>query len=79
MSVIITLEEAKAHLSLWLKAEKKVAISGKSYKIGMRTLTRADLGDIMTQIKYWERKVSDLESGKKGGGPRGYSVDIYDC
>ena len=48
----ITLDEAREHLKIWLDAEKAVA-TGQSYKIGTRSLTRANLSDIADRIKYW--------------------------
>lgn len=62
----ITLDEAREHLKIWLDAEKAVA-TGQSYKIGTRSLTRADLSDIADRIKYWRNEVARLESGAGGG------------
>ncbi len=73
----ITLEEAKSHLTMWLKAEEKVAVAGQGYKIGNRTLTRADLGEIRRSIEYWENRVERLTSGKNRGA-RGYKILIRD-
>lgn len=61
-----TLDEAKLHLKTWLDAELAVA-TGQSYKIGTRSLTRANLSDIMAQIKFWRNEVARLESGAGGG------------
>ncbi len=63
----ITLDEAKLHLKTWLDAELAVATGGQSYKIGTRSLTRADLPEIMKQVKYWRNEVAKLESGAGGG------------
>lgn len=62
----ITLDEAREHLKIWLDAEKAVA-TGQSYKIGTRSLTRANLSDIADRIKYWRNEVARLESGAGGG------------
>ena len=62
-----TLDEAKLHLKTWLDAELAVATGGQSYKIGTRSLTRADLPDIMAQIKFWRNEVARLQSGASGG------------
>lgn len=62
----IALDEAKEHLKIWLEAEKAVA-TGQSYKIGTRSLTRANLSDIADRIKYWRNEVARLESGAGGG------------
>ena len=68
----ITIEEAKEYLRIWLDAEKAVA-TGQSYKIGTRSLTRADLSDISERIKYWRNEVNKLESGS-GNGARVWRV-----
>ena len=61
----ITLDEAKESLRLWLEAERAVA-TGQSYKIGSRSLTRANLSDIAARITYWRNEVAKLESGRTG-------------
>lgn len=61
-----TLDDAKLHLKTWMDAELAVA-TGQSYKIGTRSLTRANLSDIMAQIKFWRNEVARLESGAGGG------------
>ena len=35
-------------------------LTGQSYKIGSRSLTRVDSATILNQIKYWERQISNL-------------------
>lgn len=65
----IAIEEAREHLKTWLDAEKAVA-TGQSYKIGTRSLTRANLSDIADRIKFWRNEVAKLESGANGGGAR---------
>ena len=40
-----TLEEARKNLAIWLEAERAVA-TGQSYRIGTRSLTRANLSEI---------------------------------
>lgn len=61
-----TLQEAKTSLALWLEAEAAVA-TGQSYKIGTRSLTRADLSQIADRIKFWRNEVERLECGRKPG------------
>jgi len=61
----ITLAQAQAQLDAWLAASLAVATS-QSYRIGTRTLTRADAGEIRRNIAHWERKVAALESGRRG-------------
>lgn len=61
-----TKEEARDMLTLWIEAEKAVA-TGQSYKIGTRSLTRADLSDIAARIKFWRGELEALEDGKGQG------------
>lgn len=61
-----TLQEAKDMLAIWLEAERSVATS-QSYKIGTRSLTRADLSEIADRIKFWRNEVCRLESGRGPG------------
>jgi hypothetical protein len=61
----VTIEEAKENLRLWLDAEKAVA-TGQSYKIGTRSLTRANLADITKRIAFWRNEIAKLESGRQG-------------
>lgn len=61
-----TLAEAKNMLNLWIEAEKAVA-TGQSYKIGTRSLQRADLSEIADRIKHWRSEVSRLTSNRKPG------------
>jgi hypothetical protein len=62
----VTIEEAKENLRIWLDAEKAVA-TGQSYKIGTRSLTRANLSDITKRIQFWRNELENLESGSNGG------------
>lgn len=59
----ITLQEAQNHLEIWLAAELELATS-QSYTIGTRSLTRANLAEVCEQVKYWEKKVRQLQSEK---------------
>lgn len=61
-----TKDEARNMLNLWLEAEKAVA-TGQSYKIGTRSLTRADLSDISERIKFWRGELEAFEDGKGRG------------
>ena len=62
---VITKEMAREMLQLWLDAERAVT-TGKSYTIGTRSLTRANLSDIAERIKYWRNELAKLESGRRG-------------
>jgi uncharacterized small protein (DUF1192 family) len=61
-----TLQEAQDMLNLWIAAEKAVA-TGQSYKIGTRSLQRADLSEIAQRIKYWRSEVARLTNNRKPG------------
>lgn len=64
---VITKEMAKEMLQLWIDAERTVAIKGKSYTIGSRSLTSADLPEIVERIKFWRNELEKLESGYGSG------------
>jgi len=59
MTYGITLKTAQEQLEIWLEASKIVA-TGQSYKIGTQSLTRANLSEILKQIKYWQGQVNQL-------------------
>lgn len=60
-----TLETAQEHLNTWLEASKAVA-TGQSYRIGTRSLERANLKEIQEQILFWRNEVARLQSGRTG-------------
>jgi len=59
----ITLEIAQEHLDMWLEAERAIATS-QGYKIGTRSLTRADLNAVRKQILFWTN--ISLQLSRKG-------------
>ena len=61
------IEIARYHLNAWLEAELEVT-THQSYKIGSRSLTRADLAEIRKQIEFWQNRVAKLENAEKRGG-----------
>lgn len=61
------IEIARYHLNAWLEAELEVT-THQSYKIGSRSLTRADLAEIRKQIQFWQNRVAQLENAEKRGG-----------
>ena len=69
MHEIITRAYAESQLHIWLDAQTAVA-SGQSYTIGRRTLTRANLKDILAMIDYWEAKLEMMD----GQSPRARRV-----
>jgi len=60
----ISLTEAREQLDAWLAASKAVA-SNQSYSINGRSLTRADAGEIQSQIEFWEKRVLTLSQFSK--------------
>jgi len=58
----ITLAQAEAKLALWIAADDAVAKS-QSYRVGDRTLTRADADLIDKRIDKWDRRVKRLSRG----------------
>ena len=61
------IEIARHHLNTWLEAELELT-THQSYKIGSRSLTKADLGQIRKQIEFWQNRVAQLENTEKRGG-----------
>ena len=61
-----TLEIAKEHLDSWLQADLACS-QGKSYKIGSRSLSRADAQEVKERIQFWSNEVERLEAGRKKG------------
>lgn len=63
----ITLAQAEAQLAAYLAAETAV-LSGQSYEIANRRLTRADLATIQEGIKIWSTRVDTLSASSIGTG-----------
>lgn len=61
----ITLAQAEAQLALYLEAEQTV-LTGQSYTIGGRSLTRADLAAIQDGIRIWNERATSLGAGAQG-------------
>jgi hypothetical protein len=61
-----TLDDAKKHLAAWLEADLAVS-TGQEYRIGGRSLTRADASVIAERISFWRIEVARLESGHARG------------
>lgn len=58
----ITLAQAETKLSEWITAEEAVQ-TGQSYRIGDRTLQRADLTMIGDRITFWNKQIIRLTRG----------------
>ena len=61
----ITIEEARENLTMWLDAERAITTS-QSYKIGTRSLSRADLSMVASRIAFWRNEIEKLENGQRG-------------
>lgn len=57
---------AKERLAAYYAAEEAV-LSGQSYTIGGRSLTRADLAAIRAGMELWEGRVTRLETTGRSG------------
>lgn len=62
----MTAATAQTHLDAWLAANLALATS-QSYKVGTRSLTRADGAEVQRQIAYWTNEVQRLKSGRGRG------------
>lgn len=69
MAISDRLNRAKERLNAYYEAELKV-LSGQSYRMGNRTLTRANLGEIQQAIENLENLVAELEAQVAGKGRR---------
>lgn len=63
----ITLAQADAQLALYLAAEAKV-LTGQSYEIAGRKLTRANLEEIRNGVAIWNARVVTLSAASSGRG-----------
>lgn len=69
----ITQAQAESQLSAYLAAETAV-LSGQSYEINGRRVTRANLAEIQAGIKIWNERAKSLTRGGlvvKGATPIG--------
>ena len=62
-----SLATAQQHLQAWLNAELAVT-AAQSYTIGTRSLSKANLGEIREQIKFWQNEIARLENVEKSKG-----------
>lgn len=76
MTDVITAAQAKTQFDLWLAADAALAV-GKSYTIGNRQLTRADVGEVRDQLAYWRRAYNNLTAGASADFVGGGSVAVW--
>lgn len=65
----ITLEQAQAKLDQYLAAEEAV-LTGQSYEIAGRKLTRANLESIQAGVTLWNGRVKEMTSSASGRSRR---------
>ena len=63
LSSMSKIERAKYMLNLYLNAGIAIIHGAQSYTISGKTITRANLHDIILQRKYWENQLSILNGG----------------
>ena len=63
----ITLAQAQEQLDKYIAAESAI-LTGQSYEIAGRKLTRADLAAVQVGIKSWDQRVRELAARSKGRG-----------
>ena len=68
-------EMLEKRLDAYYKAEMAV-LTGQSYQIGTRKLTRADLSEIRKAIEDLETEISNADSGGKRKVFRGLPRDL---
>ena len=61
----ITLTQAETQLAAYLAAETAV-LSGQSYELAGRRLTRANLAEIRDGLQFWDGKVKELTQSAAG-------------
>lgn len=69
------LAQTKERLLSYMTAESQILKGAQSYSIGSRTLTRADLDSIRTEIRQLQKDAMNLE---RGGGIRIQRVVVRD-
>lgn len=61
----ISLQQAQTQLDAYLAAESAV-LTGQSYEIAGRKLSRANLAEIQTGITTWNSRVINLSNQSRG-------------
>lgn len=71
-------ETLNLRLKQYLEAEKAILIAGQSYKIGNRTLTRANLSEIREAISSLQAAGATVDGSGNGGARRARQVIMRD-
>ncbi len=66
--MVTALERYKKRLEQYYEAEEAILSGAQSYKVGSRSLTRANLNEIADMIKYLENRVTSEQSASNGKG-----------
>lgn len=74
----MTNEALNLRLKQYLEAEKAILIAGQSYKIGNRTLSRADLSEIREAISSLIAAGATVDGSGNGGARRAMQVIMRD-
>lgn len=71
-------ETLNLRLKQYLEAEKAILVAGQSYKIGNRTLTRADLSEVREAINNLIAAGATVDGSGNGHGRRSVQVIMMD-
>lgn len=71
-------EALNLRLKQYLEAEKAILVAGQSYKIGNRTLTRANLSEIREAISSLIAAGATVDGSGNGGARRAMQVIMRD-
>ena len=71
-------EALNLRLKQYLEREKAILIAGQSYKIGNRTLTRANLSEIREAISSLLAAGATVDGSGNGGARRAMQVIMRD-
>ena len=71
-------EALNLRLKQYLEAEKAILIAGQSYKIGNRTLTRADLSEVREAISSLIAAGATIDGSGNGRARRALQVVMRD-
>lgn len=67
-----------ARLKMYMEAESAILVGGQSYKIGNRTLTRADLSEIRAEIKALISAGATVDGDTSRRGRRTARIILHD-
>lgn len=71
-------EALNLRLKQYMEAEKAILVAGQSYKVGNRTLTRANLSEIREAISSLLAAGATVDGSGNGGARRAMQVIMRD-